>query len=481
MGDVKGFLKYSKQDFSKQAVADRLQHWKEFYQYLPVEKLKTQGARCMDCGIPFCQSGCPIGNIIPDWNDLVYRDQWHEAIDRLHRTNNFPEFTGRICPAPCENACTLAINNDPVTIKNIEVSIIEHAFDKGWVIPNPPKYRTGKKIAVIGSGPAGLACADQLNKAGHTITVFEKNSVIGGLLAIGIPDFKLEKSIVERRIDIIRKEGVIFKTNSNVGVDVSALDLKKDFDVLVLCGGAEQARDLQVPGRELKGTYYAMEYLSQQNLINRDLPHSGARIDAKGKKVIILGGGDTGSDCLGTANRQGATSIKQFELLPEPPKNRSNDNPWPQWAFVKRKSTSQEEGVEQDFNIMTKKLSGENGILKKLHGVRLEYGPKDPATGRSPMKEIPGSEFEVEADLILLAMGFLGPVKKGMIEQLGVELDARGNVKNDNNKMTSVPGVFAAGDMSRGQSLVVWAINEGRTAARGVDLYLMGKTRLTTV
>jgi len=475
MGDIKGFMKWDRLDFKKQPIPERLKHWKEFSVYPPDEELRKQGGRCMDCGVPFCQSGCPIGNIIPDWNDLVYRDRWKEAIERLHKTNNFPEFTGRICPAPCENSCVLAINQPAVTIKNIEVAIIDRAYDQGWIKPEPPKHRTGKKIAVIGSGPAGLTCADQLNKKGHTVTVYEKNEYIGGLLTLGIPDFKLEKRIVERRVDRMRKEGVHFKTGVYVGKDTSALELKEKYDALVLSGGAEAPRDLPVPGRELKGTYFAMEFLTQQNRIN-----AGQKIDpkerilAEGKKVIILGGGDTGSDCVGTSNRQGAVSVKQFELLPRPPQERISENPWPQWAFVYRKSTSHEEGVEQDYSIMTKKLSGKNGQLKKLHGVRLEWGPKDPATGRQAMKEIPGSEFEVEVDLLLLAMGFVGPVKNGMIEELKVELDARGNVKTDEKtRMTSVPGIFAAGDMRRGQSLVVWAINEGRLAAEGVHQYLL--------
>ncbi len=478
MGDVKGFMKHDRKDFKKEPIPERLKHWKEFYKPMPEEDLRNQGARCMDCGVPFCQSGCPIGNIIPDWNDLVYNNRWEEAIERLHKTNNFPEFTGRICPAPCENACVLAINQNPVTIKNIEVSIIEKAYEKGWIKPQPPRHRTGKKVAVVGSGPAGLACADQLNKLGHKVTVYEKNEVIGGLMTLGIPDFKCEKWVVERRIKRMHQEGVIFKTKVHVGLDVSAKELKEKNDALVLCGGAEDSRELPIPGRDLEGIYQAMHYLPQQN--RRGL---GQTIDpkisvtAEGKRVVILGGGDTGSDCLGTANRQGAVWVKQYELLPRPPDERAPDNPWPNWAFVYRKSTSHEEGVEQDYAINTKKFTGENGKLKRLHAVRLEFGPKDPQTGRSPMKEILGSEFEVEVDMVLLAMGFLGPVKKGMLEELGVELDARGNVKHDQNKMTTVPGVFTAGDMARGQSLVVWAIQEGRAAAEGVHAYLMNAVR----
>lgn len=474
MGDVTGFMKYDRRDFKKQTVGERLKHWAEFNKAMPEETLKTQGARCMDCGIPFCQDGCPIGNIIPDWNDFVFRGLWEAAFKRLRKTNNFPEFTGRVCPAPCENACVLGINDPPVTIKNIEVSIIEKAYKKGWVKPRPPKVRTGKTVAVIGSGPSGLACADQLNKAGHTVTVYEKNEVLGGLLSLGIPDFKLEKSVVDRRLKYMAKEGVKFKTKVNVGVDVSVREVRKKFDCLVLCGGAQQSRDLPVEGRDLKGVYFAMEFLTQQNQVNRGKKiGSGKRISAKNKHVIVLGGGDTGSDCVGTSNRQGAVSVKQFELLPRPPKDRGPNNPWPQWALIERTSTSQEEGVERDYCVMTKKFSGENGVLKKLHAVRLEFGDPDPETGRRSMTEIPGSEFEVDVDLVFLAMGFTGPVKSGMIEELGVELDERGNVKADQNKMTGIPGIFTAGDMARGQSLVVWAINEGRTAAKGVHQYLM--------
>ena len=474
MGDVTGFIKYNREDFHKESVVERLKHWKEFYEPMPETDLKNQGARCMDCGIPFCQEGCPIGNIIPDWNDLVYRDRWQEAIERLHKTNNFPEFTGRICPAPCENSCVLGINAPPVTIKNIEVSIIERAYKEGWVKPEPPKKRTGKTVAVVGSGPAGLACADQLNKAGHKVTVFERNEYLGGLLRLGIPDFKLEKWIVERRLKRMEAEGVKFKTKTNVGVDIKAAELREKFDAIVLCGGAEQPRDLPVEGRNLKGVYFAMDYLTQQNRISAGQKVSTkARVSAEGKNVVVLGGGDTGSDCIGTANRQGALTVTNFELLPRPPKERSGDNPWPQWAFIERSSTSHDEGVQRDYAIMTKKLSGEKGQVKKLHVARLEFGPKDLQTGRSPMKEVPGSEFEVKCDLLLLAMGFLGPVKNGLLGDFGVELDQRSNVKADKNKMTSVPGVFTAGDMTRGQSLVVWAIQEGRAAAKGVHSYLM--------
>jgi len=473
MGDVKGFIKYKREDFKKQPAKKRIKSWKEFYEVMPEETLQTQASRCMDCGIPFCQSGCPIGNIIPDWNDLVYRDDWYNAYKRLMKTNNFPEFTGRVCPAPCENACTLAINKEPVTIKNIEVTIIERAYKEGWVQPVAPKVRTGKKVAVIGSGPAGLACADQLNKSRHLVTVFEKNEVIGGLLTLGIPEFKMEKHIVERRINLMRDEGIEFKTNANVGKNVDPTKLKDEFDAIVLCGGAENPRNIPIEGRELEGIHFAMEFLTEQNRITRGIKkESDRKISANGKKVIVLGGGDTGSDCIGTSIRQGAKKVTNYELLSKPPKERSLDNPWPQWAFIERISSSHEEGCEREFGILTKKFSGENGKVKKLHAVRVEWGEKDSETGRPQMKEIPGSEFEVEADLVLLALGFLGPVKNELFDSLGIELDERGNVKTDEDKMTNIPGVFSAGDMRRGQSLVVWAINEGRTAAENVNKFL---------
>lgn len=479
MGDVRGFMHFERQDFQKEPVAARVQHWKEFALALPEEELKKQGARCMDCGIPFCMWSCPIGNIIPDWNDLVYKGRWEEAIERLHRTNNLPEMTGRVCPAPCENSCVLGISEPAVAIKNNEYAIIERAFKEGWVKPRPPKSRTGKKVAVVGSGPSGLASAAQLNKAGHKVTVYEKNEAVGGLLMFGIPDFKLEKDLIQRRVKLMEKEGIEFKTGINVGVDVYAEELQKKYDALVLCGGSEERRDLKVPGRELEGVYQAMEFLPQQNRrVGGFSVDPKFDIDAKGKKVIVLGGGDTGADCVGTSCRQGAASVRQFELLPEPPERRAQDNPWPQWAFVKRLSTSHEEACEPEYQIMTKKFTGKNGKLDKLHAVKLEFGPKDPKTGRAPMKEIPGSEFEAEADMVILAMGFTGPVKAGMLEELGVNLNERGNVITNEDKMTSISGVFAAGDMARGQSLVVWAIQEGRNAAHGVDKYLMGKSYL---
>jgi len=473
MGDITGFMKYERQDFEKEPAAARVRHWKEFIASMPQDALRNQGARCMDCGIPFCHWACPVGNLIPEWNDLVFRGEWQAALTRLRATNNFPEITGRVCPAPCEDSCVLAINRPAVTIKNIERMIIEEGYLNGWVRPMPPAVRTGRKIAVIGSGPAGLACADELNKKGHSVTVFEKNEDIGGLLTFGIPDFKLEKQIVQRRIGLMQEEGIKFKTGMHVGVGISTKHIQKEFDVMVLAGGAEEARNLKVPGRELKGVFQAMQYLPQQNRVNKGQSFSREqRIDAHDKHVIILGGGDTGSDCVGTANRQGARSVKQFEILGCPPRERPTDNPWPQWARIYRPSSSHEEGVAQDYGILTKSLSGKDGVLKTLHGVRLEYAPRDPKTGASVCQEVPGSQFSVPCDLLILAMGFLGPVKTGLLADLGLELDPRGNVKTDGNYMTSIPGVFAAGDMRRGQSLVVWAIQEGRAAASGVHAWL---------
>jgi glutamate synthase (NADPH/NADH) small chain len=453
---------------------------------MPVKKLRDQGARCMDCGIPFCNNGCPLGNIIPEWNDLVYKNRWREAIEMLHKTNNFPEFTGRICPAPCEEACVLGINEKPVTIKLIEQNIIDHAWKEGWIVPEPPSARTGKKVAVVGSGPAGLACAAQLNKAGQNVTVFERADRIGGLLMYGIPNFKLEKRFVERRVKLMEDEGVKFVANANVGKDVKVEKLRRDFDAIVLCGGATKARDLNVPGREFDGIHLAMNYLPLQNKRNLgdEIPEKSF-ITAQDKHVIILGGGDTGADCLGTSLRQGCKSVHQFELLPRPPESRGNANgdvaPWPYWPMILRTSSAHEEGEvrtknHRDWSINTKKFSGANGVVKKLHGVRLEWIKDE--TDRPKMQEIPGSDFEMDCDLCLLALGFLGPEPEGAIAQLKLKLDARSNVQVDENYMTSVPGVFAAGDMRRGQSLVVWAISEGRCAAHGVDQFLMGRSDL---
>ena len=478
MGKPTGFMEWARIAPPRQAPGERTQHWLEFYEDWPEQEARSQGGRCMSCAVPFCMGGCPLGNIIPDFNDLVYRGKWRDALTELHSTNNFPEFTGRICPAPCEGSCVLNINNDPVTIEYIEKAIADRGWREGWIAPEPPEFRSGKSVAVIGSGPAGLAAAMQLNRAGHTVTVFERDEYIGGLLRLGIPEFKLEKEVVQRRVDQMTAEGVTFKTNVYVGKDIHADRLRADFDAVCLTGGSTIARDLPIPGRELDGVHLAMEYLTQQNRVlagqNFD---SEERIVAEGKRVLVLGGGDTGSDCVGTAHRQGAEVVYQFELLPEPPATRRDDNPWPQWPMILRTSSSHEEGGVRDYSILTKSFSGRNGRIEKMHAVRLEWGPPDD-TGRPAMIEIPDSEFELDVDLVLLALGFLHPEKDGMLDQLGVELDPRGNVTTAPNKMTSVPGVFAAGDMSRGQSLVVWALAEGREAARGIDEYLMGKTSL---
>ncbi len=476
MAKPTGFLEYTRQLPTRRPVTARVHDWLEVYEDFPVDSLKAQAARCMDCGIPFCHQGCPLGNIIPDWNDLVYRNRWQEAIERLHATNNFPEFTGRLCPAPCEAACVLGINQDPVTIKQVEVSIIDNAWDNGWVKPEPAERRTGKRIAVVGSGPAGLAAAQQLCRAGHDVTVFERADRIGGLLRYGIPDFKMEKRFLDRRVAQMEAEGVVFKTSANIGHDMDARELQSQFDAICLAGGATWGRDLNVPGRELQGVHLAMDYLPLQNKRNAgdEIP-TGEFISATDKHVVILGGGDTGADCLGTAIRQGAASIKQFELLPRPPASRAAENPWPTWPNIYRVSSAHEEGGERDYSISTTHLTGENGILKKLHGIRVEFVNEG---GRQVMKEQPGTEFEVDCDLLFLAMGFLGPERGGLIDQLGLELTDRGNIKADDNKMTNVPGIFTAGDMTRGQSLIVWAIAEGRTAAKGIDKYLMGETAL---
>ncbi len=469
-------MEHRRQLPTRRPVSERVTDWLEVYEEFPVERLKQQAARCMDCGIPFCHQGCPLGNLIPDWNDLVYRSHWRDAIDRLHATNNFPEFTGRLCPAPCEAACVLGINSDAVTIKQVELTIIEHAWAEGWVTPEPSQHSTGKAVAVIGSGPAGMACAQQLARAGHAVTLFERDDRIGGLLRYGIPDFKMQKQFIDRRMAQMEAEGVKFRTSVNIGVDMDIRELQSQFDAICLTGGATHARNLDVPGRELRGVHLAMEYLPQQNHRNAgDTIPDQDFISASGKRVIILGGGDTGADCLGTATRQGATEILQYELLPKPAASRPAENPWPTWPNIYRVSSAHEEGGIRDYSILTKHLSGEDGVLKKLHGVRVEFAVED---GRQVMREVPDSDFEEDVDLLLLAMGFLGPEKTGMLEQIGVELTERGNVKADENKMTNVPGVFTAGDMTRGQSLIVWAIAEGRTAAKGIDQYLMGETVL---
>ena len=476
MGKVTGFKEFDREGPQKRPIQIRLRDYSEIYQEWPEADIRDQGARCMNCAVPFCHTGCPLGNVIPDWNDLVYRGRWQEALKQLLATNNFPEFTGRICPAPCEDACVLAINQDPVTIEYIEKSIAERGFSEGWIQPEPPAHRTGKRAAVIGSGPAGLAAAQQLNRAGHHVTVFERDEYPGGLLTLGIPDFKLDKEVVRRRIRLMEEEGIVFRTEAHVGVNVPTSELEK-FDAVCLAGGSTKARDLDIPGRNLRGVHLAMEFLPQQNRLNagQSVP-SDERISAEGKRVVILGGGDTGADCLGTSHRQGAEIVHQFELLPEPPPDRSSDNPWPQWGRVLRTSPAHEEGGIRDYSIMTKSFSGSNGHVEKLHGVRLEWAPGD--DGRMAMKEVPGSEFEIETELVLLALGFLHPEHEGMLNELGVEFDARGNVKLDSNRMTSRPGIFAAGDMARGQSLVVWAIAEGRETAHYMDSYLTGSTLL---
>ncbi|HLJ10427.1 MAG TPA: glutamate synthase subunit beta [Planctomycetaceae bacterium] len=475
MGKPTGFMEFGRETPQRRSVGERLGDWREVYTPFPELKLIEQGARCMDCGVPFCHTGCPLGNIIPDWNDLVYRGQWREAIRRLHATNNFPEFTGRLCPAPCEESCVLGINEPAVTIKNIENSIIERAFQEGWVVPEPPTRRTGKKVAVVGSGPAGLAAAQQLNRAGHFVTVFERADRIGGLLRYGIPEFKMEKRILDRRLAVIEAEGVIFKTNADIGGNIAASDLVRDFDAVVLAAGSTLPRDLPVPGRELGGIHFAMEFLPLQNQkCAGDRLADERFISAAGKDVVIIGGGDTGADCLGTVHRQGCKSVVQLELLPKPPPGRDVTMPWPYWPTILRSSSAHEEGGERDWSVATKKFTG-NGSVEKLHAVRLEWVNDG---SRTVMREVAGSDFTLNADLVLLAMGFLGPDRKGMVDQLGVELDPRGNVKADENYMTNVPGVFAAGDARRGQSLIVWAIWEGREAAVGVDRFLMGESDL---
>ena len=483
MGDVKGFMQIARETPSTRPVSDRLKDHREVYKEFPIENYRQQGARCMDCGVPFCQSesGCPLGNLIPEWNDMVFRGRWQEALQLLTKTNNFPEFTGRICPAPCEGACVLGLRNPPVTIRNIEVIIAEKGFENGWLKPNTSIKRTGKKVAIVGSGPAGLAAADQLNSVGHSVTVYEKSDRVGGLLMYGIPHFKLDKSVVKRRIKLMEDEGVVFKTNAHVGVDVSPDELRKNNDALILCGGAQKPRDLAVEGRELDGIHFAMDFLPQQNKRNEgDSISEKTAVSAKGKNVLVIGGGDTGSDCIGTSLRQGAKNIYQFELLPQPPKSRAETNPWPQWPAILRVTSSHEEAQKQvtQYCVSTKKFSGKGGKVAKVHAVRVMFGDRDPKTGRQEILEVPGSEFELEVELVLIAMGFLHPIHEGMIKDLGLKLDPRGNVWTDPDKMTSVEGIYSAGDMARGQSLVVWAIAEGREVAHSVDLRLMGKTIL---
>ncbi len=485
MGDPKGFIKYPRVEPTRLPVEERIKNYNEFERRPEEDYLRDQGARCMDCGVPFCHgpTGCPLGNLIPVWNDHVYRGEWREAIDALHATNNFPEFTGRVCPAPCETACVLGINEPPVTIKQIEVSIVDRAFKEGWIVPEPPEQRTGKKVAVVGSGPAGMASAQQLNRAGHTVTVFERADKIGGLLTYGIPNFKMEKHLVDRRVEQMEAEGVTFRTNANVGVNVDAKELMNEYDAIVLCGGSTIPRDLPIPGRELDGIHFAMDFLTQQTKRVLDRPIEGAEISATGKHVVVIGGGDTGSDCIGTSVRQGAKSVTQFELLPEPPDGRTSEFPWPYWPMIKRTSSSQSEaarvaGGERIYSINTKKFTGEGGKVNKLHAVELEWIPAENG-GRPQMKEVPGSEVEMDCELALLAMGFVHPQHEGMLQSLGIELDNRGNVSTSESLyQTNHEKIFAAGDMRRGQSLVVWAIAEGRNAAYDVDEYLTGASLL---
>jgi glutamate synthase (NADPH) small chain len=476
MGKITGFMEFERLAESYEPPQERVRHWREFVARLSDEQAGVQGARCMDCGTPFCMSGCPVNNIIPDWNDLVYKQDWQRAIETLHSTNNFPEVTGRVCPAPCEAACTLNINNDPVGIKSIEHAIADKAFENGWVKPRPAQVKTGRRVAVVGSGPAGLACAQQLARAGHLVVVFEKADRIGGLLRYGIPDFKMEKHLIDRRIEQMRAEGVEFRVNQHVGRDVPAGKLVEEFDAVVLSGGAEHPRDLPVPGRELDGVHFAMDFLPQQNKVvaGDRVPD---QIHAKGKHVVVIGGGDTGSDCVGTSNRHGARSVTQFELLPQPPEQENKPLVWPYWPVKLRSSSSHDEGCQRDWAVATKRFEGRDGKVEKLVAARVAWQKDE--NGQFVMREIPDTEFEMKADLVLLAMGFISPVHGGLLSELDVAKDGRGNVQADTDSYrTSVPKVFAAGDMRRGQSLVVWAIREGRQCARAVDEFLMGCSEL---
>ena len=477
MGKPTGFLEIGRRPQPSRPVQVRLRDWREVYLPYEPQVLQDQASRCMDCGIPFCHEGCPLGNLIPSWNDLVYRDRWHAAIDRLQATNNFPEMTGRLCPAPCEASCVLGINDSPVTIKGTEAAIAERAFEEGWIAARPPARRSGHHVAVIGSGPAGLAAADQLNRAGHTVTVFERADRLGGLLRYGIPEFKLEKRVLDRRLALMRAEGILFRAGCHVGIDISADDLLSDFEAVVLAGGATAPRDLRVPGRDLQGIHFAMEYLTAQNRrCEGDELSPAEGISAEGKQVVIIGGGDTGADCLGTALRQGAAAVRQLELLPRPPDGRAPGNPWPEWPQIFRVSSAHEEGGERLYAVSTERFVGDSqGRVTGLRAVTVERRLVD---GRTVFAPIDGSQFELPADLVLLAMGFTGPERAGVLQQLGVRMTDRGTVWRDEKWMTSVPGVFATGDMQRGQSLVVWAIADGRSCARGVDLYLMGESEL---
>jgi glutamate synthase (NADPH/NADH) small chain len=477
VGKPTGFIEIRRSKPHARPIDVRVRDWNEVYLRDTDAEMRPQGARCMDCGIPFCHEGCPLGNLIPDWNDLVYRNRWQAASDRLHATNNFPEFTGRLCPAPCEGSCVLGINDDPVRIKSIELAIVERAFAEGWIQAAPPSSRTGRTVAVIGSGPAGLAAADQLNKAGHTVTVFERADRIGGLLRYGIPEFKLEKRFLDRRLALMEAEGVVFRAGVNVGTDVTAAALRREFDAIVLCGGATLPRDLPIPGRELGGIHFAVDYLTQQNRrCEGDEVPADQVISAEGRHVVIIGGGDTGADCLGTAHRQGARSVSQFELMPRPPDTRAADNPWPQWPAIFRTSSAHEEGGDRLYSVSTGRFEGDAaGRVAAIHAARGEMVRDG---GRMRFVAVPDSGFDVKADLVLLAMGFLGPERGTLLSNLGVRMTDRGNVWRDANWMTSEPGVFAAGDLQRGQSLIVWAIADGRSAARGVDAFLMGASSL---
>jgi glutamate synthase (NADPH/NADH) small chain len=470
MGKITGFLEFERSDRDYQPVEERVRHWHEFVLPLPEKETREQAARCMNCGIPYCHTGCPVNNQIPDWNDLVYAGDWEEAARNLHSTNNFPEVTGRVCPAPCEASCTLNIDDNPVTIKTIECAIADKALEQGWIKPEPASEKTGKKVAVIGSGPAGMACAQQLARAGHDVHVYEKFAKAGGLLRYGIPDFKMEKGIVDRRVEQMQAEGVTFHYGAHVGINVPIDGLLKGYDAVALTGGSETPRDLPIPGRELKGIHFAMDFLPQQNRRVSGEPVGEVEpILAKGKRVVVIGGGDTGSDCIGTSIRQGAVSVTNFEIMPMPPEKENKALTWPDWPLKLRTSSSHEEGAERDFAVTTVKFSGENGAVKKLHCARVD----------AKFKPIPGTEFDIEADLVLLAMGFVHPVHDGMLKALNVDLDPRGNVKADTMAYkTSLARVFAAGDMRRGQSLVVWAIREGRQCAHAIDKFLMGSTTL---
>jgi len=480
MGDIKGFLKVKRKKSEVRPICERVKDFTDVLVLPKKEHSEEQASRCMDCGTPFCHWGCPVGNYIPEWNDLVFRKHWERAFTMLSATNNLPEITGRICPSLCEFACVLGINDDPVAIRDNELAIIEYAFKHGIIKPNPPQMRTGKKVAVIGSGPAGLACADQLNKAGHKVVVFERDDKIGGILRYGIPDFKLEKNILDRRVELFKKEGIEFKASVNIGADYAAGRLRKEFDALALACGSRFPRDLSIEGRALSGVHFAMDYLIQSNkrVAGEKIP-ADTLIDAKGKKVVVIGGGDTGADCVGVAHRQGASCVTQIEIMPKPAECRTKDFPWPKYPLILKTSTSHEEGGSRDWSILTKKFIGDSGRLKALVCVRVEFA-KD-AKGCPVMQEVKGSEFEIEAGLAILALGFLHPEKKGLIEELGLELDPRGNVKTDSGFMTSSKGVFSCGDMRRGQSLIVWAISEGRKAAHYIDKYLMGQTFLPNI